>query len=491
MIPNATPRIPICPRCHSPKTTKNGTVPGPGGRIQRFRCNGCKFIWKEGVTAFTRRASPKTRQISSVTVAPRSFAASTESQAKGQSRIKPKSPVQGQSSKINKDASIKKNSSRGSVPLESNPPGSALVHHRRLELDIPLDWSASGLLNFTLAAQQDLVQASLPFGQPSQAELQWNDLEPALKTYIRARQHLDMALLLQLNAVFATAESLSSGSPKIGSLTVFQGKTELAPESLEHRFDERGQKSSARGGISKQGARKPTKPIKKSTKSQASQQRGRQIKISTETTAQLKSPVENSSQNSRNTSGSTTQSEEPERIGWLKELAAFQEERRQWTHERKVLEQSVHDLKEGQSQSASRINSVSRELERVKGQGSSESPKAPITFRATEAMQVPSSKTQDLPKLPRSPIPSSSKRVMPPKYSAAEQSNLERMASSLMANLVRLEGHRIPAQDIQHVTGERGNWKATLEHLMSLGKIERQGEYITISLVERLRRGLG
>jgi hypothetical protein len=85
---------------------------------------------------------------------------------------------------------------------------------------------------------------------------------------------------------------------------------------------------------------------------------------------------------------------------------------------------------------------------------------------------------------------SSSKRVMPPKYTPTEEANLDRLASSLMANLVRLDGHQIRPRDIPHITGERGPWKAVLEHLLTLGKIEHQGEHVAISLVERLRRGL-
>ena len=38
------------------------------------------------------------------------------------------------------------------------------------------------------------------------AELEWNALSPALKSYIKARQHLDFALLLQISAVFSTTE---------------------------------------------------------------------------------------------------------------------------------------------------------------------------------------------------------------------------------------------------------------------------------------------
>jgi hypothetical protein len=74
--------------------------------------------------------------------------------------------------------------------------------------------------------------------------------------------------------------------------------------------------------------------------------------------------------------------------------------------------------------------------------------------------------------------------------SPAQQAHIARLSSALLANLVRLEGHRVQPRDILHVTGERGPWKTVLEHLFGLGQIERDGEFITFSLVERLRRHL-
>jgi hypothetical protein len=81
-------------------------------------------------------------------------------------------------------------------------------------------------------------------------------------------------------------------------------------------------------------------------------------------------------------------------------------------------------------------------------------------------------------------------RIAPPALSKSEQAKIERLGNSLIANLIRLEGHRIRPRDIAHVTGEKGPWKTVLEHLLNLGQIERVGEFITLSMVERLRRHL-
>jgi hypothetical protein len=84
----------------------------------------------------------------------------------------------------------------------------------------------------------------------------------------------------------------------------------------------------------------------------------------------------------------------------------------------------------------------------------------------------------------------SSLRIAPPTLSASARANTERLSNLLIANLIRLEGHRVRPQDIAHVTGEKGPWKTVLEHLLNLGQIERVGDFITFSLVERLHRHL-
>lgn len=213
----------------------------------------------------------------------------------------------------------------------------------------------------------------------------------------------------------------------------------------------------------------------------------------TQTRTQPEVASEVSKSHSRGTSSSDSVSDEPERIQWLKELAAFQEERRQWTHERKRLETNIHELEENQSQSYLRITSVTHDFERLKKKLLEVDQSTRLeseTKIAVATDQAQNSKALETTIIREPTSSSSSKRVSPPKYTAQEEANLERLASSLMANLVRLEGHQVRPQDIPHITGERGAWETVIEHLLTLGKIQRQGEFIAISMVERLRRGL-
>jgi DNA-binding transcriptional MocR family regulator len=105
----------------------------------------------------------------------------------------------------------------------------------------------------------------------------------------------------------------------------------------------------------------------------------------------------------------------------------------------------------------------------------------PTAFESTwQALPRPSA--QEFPK-----TMTTSLRIAPPALSASAQARIEHLSNSLIANLVRHEGYRVRPQDIMHVTGERGPWKTVLEHLLNLGQIERVGDFITFSLVERLR----
>jgi hypothetical protein len=85
---------------------------------------------------------------------------------------------------------------------------------------------------------------------------------------------------------------------------------------------------------------------------------------------------------------------------------------------------------------------------------------------------------------------SSSTRIGPPTLTVAERQEIERMASTLMATLVRLEGHKIRSSDISSVTGIATGWKRTIEHLIGLGKVTYHNEFLCISDVEKIRRGL-
>jgi hypothetical protein len=435
----------VCPKCQSQDTTKNGTAPSKEGRVQRLRCNNCKHIWND--PTFPRQPLSVARASKPCAVG---SLASTRSI--GHSSTSP--------------------AAKASISSESKALQAPMAHHRKLELDIPLDWSPMGLLNFARAAQQNLVQVSMSFDQLGQAELEWNALSPALKTYIRARQHLDFALLLQLSSVFATLTT----QPVLPAFDTFSDQKHLQIP-LEPVKATRVSKTSKRN--QKQRGAKSIKQTKSSkVKTEAPQQRARQINAR----SQSEPPETNVNSNSRST-------EDPERKSWLETLTAFHEERQQWSQERDQLLRSVRDLEQNQSQNQSQITSVTHDFERLKKEVLENKPSVATKSVVSEATTASSAKpTQSI--KARLSSSSSSKRVMPPKYTATEQANLERLASSLMANLVRLDGHQVRPQDIPHITGERGAWKTVLEHLMTLGKIQRQGEFIAITLVERLRRGL-
>jgi hypothetical protein len=85
---------------------------------------------------------------------------------------------------------------------------------------------------------------------------------------------------------------------------------------------------------------------------------------------------------------------------------------------------------------------------------------------------------------------SSSTRIGPPTLTVAERQEIERMASALMATLVRLENHKIRTSDISTVTGISTGWKRVIEYLIGLGHIVHHNEFLCISDVEKIRRGL-
>jgi hypothetical protein len=434
-----------CPKCQSQDTTKNGTVPGKSGRIQRFRCNNCKHIWNNPIVP--------SKQVS--------LSRASKSRTMGKS-------VATHSTSHSSANAVPNSSSSSELKTLQN----SMNHHRKLELDVPLDWSPIGLLNFARAAQHNLLKASMSYDQSGQAELEWNTLSPELKTYIRARQHLDFALLLQLSIVFATPDNQLA----LPSFYAPPDQKHFPTTPLEPANTTRVSKTDSPKRNQKQRAKKPIKQTKSSkVKTEAPQQRARQ----TNAKSQSESPETNA-----NLSSSST--EDPERKSWLDTLTTFQEERQQWSQERDHLLRSVRDLEQSQSQNQLRITSVTHDFERLKKQVLESKP---VVAAKSAVSTTPSSESPQNLKA-RESSSSSSKRVMPPKYTATQEADLERLSSSLMANLVRLDGHQVRGRDIPHITGERGPWKAVLEHLMTLGKIQRQGEFIAITLVERLRRGL-
>jgi hypothetical protein len=448
-----------CPKCQSGSTTKNGTVPGKLGRIQRFRCNNCKHIWNDA-----------TLEIKPPIVA--------RASDKSLSKVKLKqSPAQ--LSRTSTRSSDRNRSNSVTIPqtLEPHAFKSALTHHRMLQLDIPLDWSPPGLLEFARAAQHNLVQAAAPFGHPGQAELEWEALSPALKSYIQARQHLDVALLLHLQTVLTAHQTIASLHPDTAN-TEHHDQFKAASQPTQKQRNERLQKQKHH---LKATSKKPPKPVTRKKYLPATS-----VRSAPKLEVERISSSETSSQ---------TGTEEPDRKDLLELLSEFQTERQAWRQERTLLQNSVHELEQIQSRNTLRLTSVTHEFERLKKQVlepknniQAVTPSATAETNSTKGLardSTPKAKSPDV--LPTS---SSSKRTVPPKYTAREEANLERLASSLMANLVRLEGFRVQPRDLPHITGERGLWKPVIEHLLTLGKIERQGDFIILSLVERLRRGL-
>jgi hypothetical protein len=62
------------------------------------------------------------------------------------------------------------------------------------------------------------------------------------------------------------------------------------------------------------------------------------------------------------------------------------------------------------------------------------------------------------------PRPAGGQRVAPPALTVSESQEMERMASTLMATLVRFEDHKIRSADISSVTGIAAGWKRVIEY---------------------------
>ena len=120
----------VCPKCQSEDTTKNGTAPSKEGRVQRLRCNKCKHIWND--PTFPRKPLSVARASK-----PRTVGSIASTRSTGHLSTTP---------------ALKSSNSPELKTLQ--PP---MAHHRKLELDIPLDWSPMGLLNFARAAQHNLL----------------------------------------------------------------------------------------------------------------------------------------------------------------------------------------------------------------------------------------------------------------------------------------------------------------------------------------------
>ena len=448
MKSNSRLNLPACPKYQSEDTTKNGTTPSKLGRIQRLRCNNCKHIWTES------DLQPLPRRVDRVSNQP-------TNPSEPSIRSSPATPaICAQTT---------------TTMLEPHSP--VTLHYRRLELDIPLDWSSTGLLNFARAAQHDLVQATMSFGHPGLAEFEWNALSQRLKVYVKAKHHLDFALLLQLSAVFGTPDATGSLSSSSASLQVPNDSLQSSPQMLEPQIST----ASYSTRQPKQRATKTTKHASSRVKQKQSQKRSQQSNLVTPTRTQTKTTLETSSAST----SAVKPADDPDRVHWLETLITFQEERQQWSQEREVLQKSLRELEEIQGRNILRLTSVTHEFERLKKtvliqpSGAKTATQLEAKPSTTSTVETTQKSTQPEPRDPKgNPAGSSSLRTMPPKYTAQEEVNLERLASSLMANLVRLEGHSVRSRDLPHITGERGPWKAVIDRLLTLGKIDHQGNLL-------------
>ena len=345
-------------------------------------------------------------------------------------------------------------SSTPEVAATTTPTSAALVAHHRLELDLPSDWSPTGLQGFTAFAEHALRTSSAAFDQPILAELEWQRLDPNLRAYIRARARFELALALQWNAVFnpllftvpniqlslpPTPENIAPHQPAHSSALPRQRKT---TQPVSRRTPNRG------GSRTSKGSAKPIVAVR---------DEGHQA-TSTASTADVPP-------------------EEPERATTVTgELEVLRSDAAQWTRERLELKQQIFRLESEKDVLHGKWVKVRAYLERIRETGQPEAARDPRSDQATVGLAQ-----------------SVEARTMPLKLmvlSRAQEENIERLANVLMAHLTRREGYRVKPRELPEITGEKAPWKTVITHLLSLGKVEHEGEFIAISLVERLRRHL-
>jgi hypothetical protein len=323
-----------------------------------------------------------------------------------------------------------------------------IASHRRLELDLPADSSLDGLIAFSTFAQRALRQVIAQFDSPAQAELEWQQLNPRLREYVQARQRLELAFALQWNNVFA--------SPAVLTHPLSESRAEKNQQSKRSSRYSRESPQQTRPSRTKQSPTVATRSRDSSGESQT------------------ESPVPEEPDGAATTHKS----------GALEELEGLRGERTIWFRERLRLKQQLFALEAENSRLQGHWSTVRGHLERLKtGAASDQIPSLETNVGNRDTLSKPitsgSSSTKGVPT-----------RVAPPILSRAESANLERLANSLMAHLMRLEGGRVRPRDLPHVTGERGPWRAIITHLLSLDRIVWEGDYVTVSPLERLRRNL-
>jgi hypothetical protein len=334
---------------------------------------------------------------------------------------------------------------------------------RRLELEVPTDWSSTGVLAYTQHAQQVLQQALARFEHPAMAELEFQQLEPRIREYVRARHVFDTALMLQWASVYTG----SASHPAVVHGTHLE-QAQVRSHSVAA------------------GSREP-----------ASSTSGSRDQLSND------DPDDPEPAHSANQKPRHEISEHLDQTKLLQQLEVFKRQERAWYEDRLMLKQEMILLELEKNRVVVNWTRVKQHFEALKshlrkgdtiGPGvsrpifPSDSGKTQQVSRKPSAQQTPVWPILRTVDPPHSVTTSS--RISPPALSASMQANIERLSTSLIANLARLEGHCIRPRDIAHVTGETGPWKKVIEHLLNSGRIERVGEFITFSMVERLRRHL-
>jgi hypothetical protein len=433
-----------CRKCDTPNPGRNGAQIRNRTRFQRLICRACKYIWieyslplpdKESVVSTPKEKTvPVHVQISARDKPVLEIPSEIDSSRLENPRIKPE---QTEGRHVNSRETETPNWSANSSQAMPTNFSMAAMPFRRFELEVPTDWSPTGVLAYTQHAQQALQQALAQFEHPAIAELELQRLEPKVREYVRARQMFDTALMLQWAAVFS-------------------GPT--AHPALMHNTHLEQSQIRPREGSS--GAREPS--------------------------------VSNVSRRDQSSNDDPDDPEHSTRTELLRQLEAFRRQERVWRTDRLRLKQELELLELDKQRVVTNWTRVKQHYEGLKtrfrnggalGQGIS-----------LAALPTPLESTRQALPQPSAPqftkTMTTSLRIAPPTLSASARANIERLSSSLIANLIRLENHRVRPRDIAHVVGEKGPWKTVLEHLLNLGQIERVGEYVTFSLVERLRRHL-
>jgi hypothetical protein len=202
-----------CRKCDSQNIGRNGAQIRNGTRFQRLICRACKYIWIEYSLPLPDKESVVSNQPKSTVAAQAQNPArdkpvpaspsELDSPRLENPRINPvdaEKTTEGQH--VNSPQTQTSSWTANSNQAMSTTTAMAAMPFRRLELEVPTDWSPTGVLAYTQHAQQALQQALAQFEHPAMAEVELQRLEPRVREYVRARQAFDTALMLQWAAVF-------------------------------------------------------------------------------------------------------------------------------------------------------------------------------------------------------------------------------------------------------------------------------------------------